>query len=61
MRLGSVGIEAFVQDENMAQLEQPLSNAAGGVSVQVNDEDFDTATEFLSTDKGVASEPDPVG
>lgn len=58
MHLGAVGIEAFVQDENMAQLAQPLSNAIGGVSVDVNDEDFDAATEFLAADKGVSSEPE---
>ena len=58
MRLGSVGIEAFVQDENMAQLEQPLSDAVGGVSVDVRDEDFDSAAEFLASDKGVQDEPE---
>lgn len=58
MRLGSVGIEAFVQDENMAQLEQPLSDAVGGVSVEVNDEDYATAMEFLAADEGVQVEPE---
>ena len=58
MRLEAVGIEAFVQDENMAQLEQPLSDRVGGVSVQVNDEDYDTAMEFLAADKGIAAEPE---
>lgn len=58
MHLGSAGIEAIVQDENMAQLEQPRSNAAGGVSVEVNDEDFDAAMEVLATDKGVPPESD---
>lgn len=58
MRLGSVGIEAFVQDENMAQLEQPLSESVGGVSVEVKDEDFDSATEFLAAGEGVQGEPE---
>ena len=56
MHLGSGGFEAFVQDENMAQIEQPWSEAAGGVRVQVEDEDFDAATQFLADDKGVASD-----
>lgn len=58
MHLGSLGIEAYVQDENMAQLEQPLSNAVGGVRVEVNDEDYDAATHLLATDKGVPPEVD---
>jgi len=57
MRLGSAGIEAFVQNENMVQLEQPLSASIGGASLQVADEDFEAATEFLAADKGVPPEP----
>ena len=53
MHLGSGGIEAVVLDENMAQLEQPVFSGVGGVRVQVEDADFDAATEFLATDKGV--------
>jgi hypothetical protein len=58
MRLGSTGIEAFVQDENMAQLEQPRSPVLGGVRLEVADEDFDAATEFLAADQGVTT-PEP--
>ncbi len=59
MHLGAAGIEAFVQDENMAQFEQPWSKTAGGVSVEVNDEDFAAATELLATDAGAPPEADP--
>jgi hypothetical protein len=58
MHLESAGIEAFVQDQNTAQLEQPWSDDVGGVRVQVADEDFDTATQFLAADKGVPTEPE---
>lgn len=54
MHLGSAGIEAIILDQNTAQLEQPWSEGAGGVRVQVADEDFATATEFLAADKGVS-------
>jgi len=57
MHLGAAGISAFVQDENMAQFEQPWSEGAGGVAVEVNDEDFATATELLASDKGVPPDP----
>ena len=38
MRLESVGIEAVLLDENMAQLEQPMSDGNGGVRLQVGEE-----------------------
>lgn len=53
MHLESAGIEAFVQDQNTLQLEQPWSEGAGGVRVEVADEDFDSAREFLAADRGV--------
>jgi hypothetical protein len=56
MRLNAGGIEAFVQDENMVQMDWLLSNAVGGVRVQVADEDADAARDYLANDKGV----DPV-
>ena len=59
MHLATAGIEAFVQDENMAQLEQPRSDSVGGVGVLVSDEDFAAATEFLAADKGVPPESNP--
>ena len=57
MHLGAAGIEAIVLDENIVQLEQPWSERAGGVAVEVNDEDFAAATELLAADKGVPPDP----
>lgn len=59
MHLGAGGIEAFVQDESNTQLEQPWGEGSGGVRLQVADEDFDAAKEFLAADKGVP--PDYAG
>ena len=56
MRLDAGGIEAFVQDENMIQMDWLLSNAVGGVRVQVADEVANGARVYLANDKGV----DPV-
>lgn len=47
-RLEAAGLEAYVQDENFVQLNWLMSNAVGGVRVQVADEDFDSAREFFS-------------
>jgi uncharacterized paraquat-inducible protein A len=43
--LESAGIQAFVADVNMASM---LSNAVGGAKVQVNEPDWQRATEFLA-------------
>ena len=51
MRLESLGIQAFVQDENLHILD-----AGEGVRVQVADEDIQAALEVLATDQG--AEPD---
>jgi hypothetical protein len=59
MRLEASGIEAFVQDENVVQWDWLLSNAIGGVRVQVADEDGQAALELLSSDKGIQS-PDQI-
>ena len=59
MRLESVGIEAVVLDENMAQLEQPVSDALGGVQVQVAEEDESAARELIATDQGVGAADEP--
>ena len=56
MRLGEAGIDAFVLDENLIQIDPFYSNALGGVRVQVADEDAAAAREFLATDTGVAEE-----
>lgn len=57
MRLESSGIPAFLQDENLIQMDWLLSNAVGGVRVQVADEDLQAASNFLEADHG--AEPDP--
>jgi hypothetical protein len=56
MRLGSVGIEAFVQDENFVQMDMLYSNVVGGVRVQVADEDVPAVREFLAGDAGLSPE-----
>jgi len=47
MRLESLGIQAFVQDENFHILD-----AGEGVRVQVADEDVQGALEAIAGDKG---------
>jgi len=60
MHLESAGIEAFILDENMAQIEQPWTQATGGVRVQVAEEDFVSAKEFLAADQGVPPDEAPI-
>ena len=50
MRLEAAGIPAFVQDESLVQLDWFLSNAVGGVRVQIADGDVEAAREFLAAD-----------
>jgi hypothetical protein len=49
-RLEAAGIAAYVQDEHFIQMDWLISNAIGGVRVQVADEDLDAAREFLLHD-----------
>ena len=49
-RLESAGIPAYVQDEHFIQLDWLLSNAVGGVRVQIADDDLDDARDFLAND-----------
>jgi len=49
-RLEAAGIAAYVQDEHFIQMNWLYSNAIGGVRVQIADEDFDAAREFLAND-----------
>ena len=58
MRLESVGIEAFIQDETFIQMDILYSNAVGGVRVQVADEDVSAVHEFLAEDAGISPEAD---
>ena len=60
MRLESVGIEAVLLDENMAQLEQPMSDGTGGVRLQVAEEDVNAARELLAEDQGVSVVDQPL-
>ncbi len=48
MKLEAGGVDAYIQDENTVQMDWLLSNAIGGVRVQVGDEDLETAKEILS-------------
>jgi len=52
-RLEAMGIQAFVQDEFMVQMDLLYSNAIGGVRVQVADEDGEEAALLLREDRGV--------
>ena len=49
MNLESAGIESFIQDENFVQIDMLLSNAIGGVRVQVAEEDVPATREFLTS------------
>lgn len=49
-RLEAAGIAAYLQDENMVQMDWFYSNAIGGVRVQVSEEDLESAREFLAAD-----------
>jgi hypothetical protein len=46
-RLESEGIECFVQDELITQINPFYSNAVGGVKLQVRKEDVERAMEIL--------------
>jgi hypothetical protein len=48
--LEGAGIPAFVHDESIVQLDWFMSNAIGGVRVQVAEEDFDSAREFIAAE-----------
>lgn len=51
MNLESAGIESFIQDENFVQMDMLLSNAIGGVRVQVAEEDVPATREYLEATK----------
>ncbi len=60
MRLEASGVQAFVQDENLIQLDALYSNAIGGVRVQVADDDVSAVREFLAEDAGLPADADAV-
>ncbi len=55
MRIEAGGIPAFIQDENLVQIDWLLANAIGGVRVQVADEDV-AATRALLAEQDAESE-----
>lgn len=60
MNLESAGIESFIQDENFVQVDMLLSNAIGGVRVQVAEEDLPATREYLeATNKANAGSVAP--
>ena len=58
MRLASSGIDSFIQDESIIQLDMLFANVLGGVRVQVAEEDVPAVRELLAEDPGVPAEAD---
>ena len=48
LRLGAGGVRAFIQDENLVQIDWLYSNAIGGVRVQILEQDIERAREILA-------------
>jgi len=48
MRLEAGGVTAYILDENTVQMDWLISNAIGGVRVQIAEEDIENAREILS-------------
>ncbi|WP_051117950.1 DUF2007 domain-containing protein [Vibrio campbellii] len=48
--LESAGIQSFIADEHTVNTQWLYSNAIGGVRLMVSEEDFEEATEILSSD-----------
>jgi hypothetical protein len=51
MRLEAAGFPAYVQDEHLIQIDWLLSNAIGGVRVQVAEDDLPAVKEFLAAEE----------
>lgn len=47
MRLEAGDVPAYLQDENIIQMDWLYSNAVGGVRVQIAEEDLERAKEIL--------------
>ena len=58
IRLEAAGIQAYLQDENMIQMDLLASNAIGGVRVQVVDEDLEPAQKILEERSRLETNPD---
>jgi hypothetical protein len=50
-KLEAAGIECFLKNELTVQVNPLYSNAIGGVELQVNEEDVETAEEILREDR----------
>lgn len=60
MKLEGSGIDSFIADEAMVNMNWLYSNAIGGVRLQIHEEDLETAKEILElkpAEKGVVSCP----
>ncbi len=55
MRLGAGGVEAFVQDEYLVQMDWLYSNAIGGVRVQIHEDDVEAAREILGMEAAASA------
>lgn len=55
--LGGNGIKATMRDENIIMADWLLSNAVGGVKVDVADEDFERALTFVRAQTSATSKP----
>ncbi len=55
LRLEAGGVPAYIQDENMVQMEWLYSNAIGGVRVQIHEDDAERAKEIF-LDSGILAE-----
>ncbi|CAN5560371.1 hypothetical protein BH09VER1_BH09VER1_38730 [soil metagenome] len=60
LRLEAAGIAVFIQDENTVQVDWLLSDAIGGVRVQVGDEDVEAANLILFEDTEAPPEDCPM-
>ena len=47
LRLGAGDVDAFILDEYMIQMDWLISNAIGGVRVQIAEEDFERCKQIL--------------
>ena len=47
MKLEGSGIEAFIPDETMAQMNWLYTNAIGGIRLQVREDDLESARDVL--------------
>ena len=56
-RLQESGIRAFVEDEHTVQMDALLTNAIGGIKVQVADDDVESARRLLQQEPAAHAAP----